>query len=248
MAWHGPHGRQVYYEDSGRGETVVLMPGWGGSIAELTPLRRALAGEFRVVAVDLPGSGRSQPQPRRYVRSYYQDDAAALAGLLDDLDVTTAHYIGFSDGGEEALLLAALRPAPALSVVTWGAAGQVRSEPGRLDRLARIVDEPAEPFLALAAFLVEAHGVNGARVMVSSWAEALRGIGDISLSLAGLIRCPAMLITGSADPFCPPALVREMAGALPRGQFLESPGAGHDVHLSHQSWLTPVISDWLSSH
>ena len=31
MAWHGPPGRQLYYEDSGRGDAVVLMPGWGGS-------------------------------------------------------------------------------------------------------------------------------------------------------------------------------------------------------------------------
>jgi len=65
MAWHGPPGRQLYYEDSGRGDAVVLMPGWGGSIADLTRLRRDLADGFRVIAVDLPGSGRSQPQPRQ---------------------------------------------------------------------------------------------------------------------------------------------------------------------------------------
>jgi len=27
--------RQLCYEDSGRGDAVVLMPGWGGSIADL---------------------------------------------------------------------------------------------------------------------------------------------------------------------------------------------------------------------
>ena len=42
------------------------MPGWGGSIADLGRLRRDLADGFRVVVVDLPGSGRSQPQPRHY--------------------------------------------------------------------------------------------------------------------------------------------------------------------------------------
>ena len=34
MPWHGPAGAQLYYVDSGRGDTVLLMPGWGGSIAE----------------------------------------------------------------------------------------------------------------------------------------------------------------------------------------------------------------------
>jgi hypothetical protein len=43
MAWHGPPGRQLHYEDSGRGDAVLMMPGWGGSIAGLGPLRRDLA-------------------------------------------------------------------------------------------------------------------------------------------------------------------------------------------------------------
>ena len=36
MAWYGPGGRQVYYEDAGRGDPVLLLPGWGGNIAEFS--------------------------------------------------------------------------------------------------------------------------------------------------------------------------------------------------------------------
>jgi pimeloyl-ACP methyl ester carboxylesterase len=50
MAWHGLPGRELYYEDSGRGDAVVLMPGWGGNIADLGRLRRDLSDGFRVVA------------------------------------------------------------------------------------------------------------------------------------------------------------------------------------------------------
>jgi valacyclovir hydrolase len=53
MAWHGPPGRQLYYGDSGSGDAVVLMPGLGGSIADLGRLRRDLADVFRLVAVDI---------------------------------------------------------------------------------------------------------------------------------------------------------------------------------------------------
>ena len=110
MAWHGPAGQQIYYEESGSGDTVLLMPGWAGNIAEFGELRAELASGFRVVAVDLPGSGRSQPQPRHYSPGYYTDDARALFVLLDALGVGAAHLAGFSDGGEEALLMAALEP------------------------------------------------------------------------------------------------------------------------------------------
>ncbi|MFI7060113.1 alpha/beta fold hydrolase [Kribbella sp. NPDC050124] len=252
MAWHGPDGRQIYYEDTGRGDTVVLLPGWGGSITDLDRLRRDFASGFRVIAVDLPGSGRSQPQPRHYTASYYLDDARALLGLLDALEVEVAHFVGFSDGGENALLMAALEPGRALSAVTWGAAGQVVASPDMLDRLAHLVDEPIDALKALAAYLVEAHGVHNARLMAASWARALGAIidagGDVSRSRAKLITCPTLLITGTYDPFCPPGLLRDMADAIPRGEYREAPGAGHDVHLSHHGWLLATVVDWLGDH
>jgi valacyclovir hydrolase len=252
MPWHGPDGSRLHYEDSGRGDTVVLLPGWGGSIADLNLLRAALSEGFRVIAIDLPGSGRSEPQPRHYPVSYYRDDARTLLAVLDSLGVGAAHLVGFSDGGEEALLLAELRPSLALSVLTWGAAGRIEATPEQLDAIAGVIDHPAPELTALAAYLAEAYGPQHARTMTSSWAGAMRGIieagGDISRRAAGRITCPALLIAGSYDPFCPPELVEPMASAIPRGQFREAPGAGHDVHHSHHGWLAGVLSDWLAAH
>jgi valacyclovir hydrolase len=252
MTWYGPVGRQIHYEDAGRGDTVLLLPGWGGSIIELSRLRNELATGFRVVAADLPGSGRSQPQPRHYSPSYYLDDARTFLGLLDELEVEVAHLVGFSDGGEDALLMATLDPGRALSVVTWGAAGQVVAPPEMLDALARLVDDPIDRLKPLAAYLVDAYGADNARVMTASFADALRSIvdsgGDVSRSRAALATCPALLITGTYDQFCPPDLVREMAEAIPGGEFLEAPGAGHDVHQSQPDWLVSTVVDWLGDH
>ena len=251
MAWHGPDGRQLYYEDTGRGDAVLLMPGWAGTIVEFYRLRAELASGFRVIAADLPGSGRSLPQPRSYPPSYYRDDAQLLLGLLDELGVDAAHLVGSSDGGEEALLMAGLEPARALSVVTWGAAGQIVASPDQLDELAHVVDRPGGPLKELAAYLAEAYGADGARIMTESWAGAMREIigagGDVSRSRAPSITCPALLITGSYDPFCPPALVRDMADAIPRGTFLEADG-GHDLYQSHHGWLVSTIIGWVSDH
>jgi valacyclovir hydrolase len=252
MAWHGPPGRQLYYEDSGRGDAVVLLPGWGGSIADLGRLRRDLADGFRVVAIDLPGSGRSQPQPRHYTPGYYQEDAAVLLGLLDALGIGAAHLAGFSDGGEEALLMAALRPSCALSVFTWGAVGQILAAPADLDELAVAVTRPGGTLAPLAAYLTEAYGAANATIMTRTWSSAMRGIldagGDISRSVAARIRCPALLVAGTYDKFCPPEETRELAEAIPRGQFAEAHGAGHDVHISHGGWLSATALRWLAEH
>jgi valacyclovir hydrolase len=252
MAWHGLPGRQLYYEDSGRGDAVVLMPGWGGSIADLSRLRRDLAGGFRVVVVDLPGSGRSQPQPRHYTPGYYHEDATTLLGLLDALGIGAAHLAGFSDGGEEALLMAALRPGCALSVFTWGAIGQIAASQADLDELATAITSPSDALAPLAAHLTAAYGPATATIMTQTWSSAMRGIldagGDVSRCLAARIRCPALLVAGTYDRFCSPEKTRELAEAIPHGQFVEAHGAGHDIHISHGDWLSAMALRWLAAH
>jgi valacyclovir hydrolase len=253
MAWQAVQGTRIYYECTGRGDSVLLLPGWAGSIIEFDRLRRELSQGFLVIAADLPGSGRSQPQPRQYPPTFYLDDARTFGTFLDLLNVDVAHLVGFSDGGEVALLMAALEPERALSVVTWGAAGQVVAPAaGQLDAIENVVEAPVESLKDLAAYLVDAYGVDNARAMASSWGHALRAIvdsgGDISLSRASEIRCPSLLLTGTDDPVCPPSLVQTMADAIPRGTLREVPGAGHDVHRSHAQWLTSAIASWLGDH
>jgi valacyclovir hydrolase len=93
-------------------------------------LRAALLSGFRVIAVDLPGSGRSEPQPRSYTAGYYYDDARALLGLLDALGISLAHLAGFSDGGEAAVLMAGLRPGPGPVPVHLGRGREDRDHAG----------------------------------------------------------------------------------------------------------------------
>jgi valacyclovir hydrolase len=132
MAWFEHKTSRIYYEEHGAGDPVLLLPGWSQSAKELAALSDALAASYRVIAADLPGSGRSQPQPRAYAATYYGDDAASFAALLRQLGVAPAHLVGFSDGGEVALLLAAKTPGAVRSVVTWGAAGTLSDPDGRL--------------------------------------------------------------------------------------------------------------------
>ena len=100
--------------------------------------------------------------------------------------------MGFSDGGEYSLLMAALRPDIARSIVTWGGREVVEPMPGMLDAFFDLVDDPIQPLREFSEYLKAAYGEANARVMVQSESKALRAIieagGDISRSRAGEIR------------------------------------------------------------
>jgi pimeloyl-ACP methyl ester carboxylesterase len=249
MSWFEHGTSRVYYEEAGHGEPVLVLPGWGGSIQEFEPIRQSLTPDHRVLAADLPGSGRSAPQPRAYTSRYFHDDAETFLALLDEVAGAPAHLIGFSDGGEVALLMATMRPAAVASVTAWGAAGRLVAPPGMLDAFYNLVDDPIPPLKEFAECLTSTYGEENARAMTRSEANAMREIidagGDLSYSRASSIDCPALLLTGEHDPFCPPTLVSALASDIPRGEFIRVDGVGHDVHHARPEWLAQTVRDWL---
>ena len=254
MAWFEHGNSRIYYEEQGSGTPVLMLPGFAGSIEEFGVLRNALVtAGYRVIAADLPGSGRSEPQPRTYTATYYEDDARLFAAFLQHLATEPAHLIGFSDGGMTSLLMAALTPGVARSVVTWGAAGTISDPGGHLvEAMYNIVDNPIPPLQGLRDYLASTYGEANARAMTQSMATAKTDIiaagGDVSLSKAGNITSPVLLIAGDHDIFAPPALVSELAARVRTAEVLVAEGAEHNVYADRPEWLTQTILDWLGKH
>src|SRR5215831_1330534 len=95
MAWFEHGSSRIYFEVQGSGDPVLVLPGLFGSIEEFSGLRDALvAAGYQVIAADLPGSGRSEPQPRAYTASYFEEDRQAFAALLQRLASKPAHLVG----------------------------------------------------------------------------------------------------------------------------------------------------------
>lgn len=253
MAWFQHPNARLYYEEAGGGDVVLLLPGFSLNVQDVSMIKEALVPDYRVISADLPGSGRSGPQPREYTRNYHTDDARVLIGLLEELRVDQAHVIGHSDGGESALAMAALDPPRIRSVLTWGALGYI--DPSLLqlvDVFEVVVDEPIEPLQQYSDFLKTTYGEDNARAMVKSFANAIREIvadgGDIARSRVGDIVCPVLLITGDHDPFAPPAFLSQFAAMMPKAEMRNLGDAGHDLHRTHTEWLVETARGWLATH
>jgi valacyclovir hydrolase len=253
MAWFEHGGSRIYYEEYGQGDPALLLPGFSQNAEQLATLRDALAARYRVIAADLPGSGRSEPQPRAYTASYYEDDARSFAALLDHLAARPAHLIGFSDGGEVVLLMAAQTPKIARSAVTWGAVGVISDPDGSLRAtMYNIVDNPFPPLQSYRDFLVNYYGEANARAMTQSMADAMGAIteagGEVALAKADSIACPVLLIAGEQDMFVPPALLSQSAARIRGAESVIVNGAGHDPLRSHPDWMAQTVLDWLQRH
>jgi pimeloyl-ACP methyl ester carboxylesterase len=243
-------GADIYYEETGSGDPLLFMPGFTESIAQHAKLRETLSATYRVIAADLPGSGQSKPQPREYTPDYHHDDAHAFAALVDAVVGAPVHVLGFSDGGEVALLLAAHHPNLVKTVLTWGAVGfAAETADDTIDSFFNVIDQPAPGWEAYRKHLIDYYGQDTARVITQNFARNARAMiarGDISRSLAGTIGCPLLLIVGEQDTANPSALAEEYAKAARNGNAITVPGAGHDVHVSHGDWFERAVLEWLA--
>ncbi|MGB2694609.1 MAG: alpha/beta hydrolase [Dehalococcoidia bacterium] len=107
MATVETNGIQLYYEEHGEGEPLLLIMGWGGNAATWAPQLPGLSEHFRVIAFDNRGSGRSSAPDEPYSTVQMAEDTV---GLLDALDVPRAHVFGISMGGMIAQELALAHP------------------------------------------------------------------------------------------------------------------------------------------
>ena len=81
-------------------EPVVMLHGLGGTKASFLPTVAALADEYRVHSIDLPGFGDSvKPLRAAYDPRFF---ARAVCGFMDAAGIERAHLIGNSMGGRVA--------------------------------------------------------------------------------------------------------------------------------------------------
>lgn len=97
-------GETLAYREAGKGETVVLLHGNMSSSLHMTGLMSDLEGEFRVLAPDISGFGKSTyNREKRTLEEYALD----IEAFLRALDLTEVNLCGWSAGGGIAMEVAA---------------------------------------------------------------------------------------------------------------------------------------------
>lgn len=246
-------GTRLYYYAAGTrgsGDPVVLIHGFPTSSRLWHAVARDFTPGHRLVIVDLPGFGRSDPpSPARTGCGAF---AAALKSLLDDLGVERAVIVGHGLGGGVAQAFAIQWPdrVSALALVSSAAFG-VR--PRRMARVARALGPLARltPPGVLAGLVAGSvrrgfADIERSRLTLDSCLQHFTtpsGRNALAAHLDNLAHCdtrewgrrlseihaPTAVIWGEHDPFYPPALGERLARAIAGASLEVIPGAAHFV-------------------
>jgi pimeloyl-ACP methyl ester carboxylesterase len=114
-------GVKIHYVIDGKGEPVILVHGLlssGWINWQLPGVFADLAKDHRVIAIDLPGHGRSDRPAKKEAYGVQMVDDIAL--LLDVLKIKKAHIVGYSLGGMVTVKFMARHPDRVLSGTVCG--------------------------------------------------------------------------------------------------------------------------------
>jgi pimeloyl-ACP methyl ester carboxylesterase len=255
--------RRIRYVDIGSGQPLLLVHGLGASWRAWEQNIPDLATDHRVIAVDLPGFGGSEPL-RGPVE--IRDFADALAGLLDHLDVARVVVVGHSLGGLISKALSVHHPSRVDGLVLVGS-GTMMSDrtAARLrrvataDRLLRRLRPPAViarpmvnaalavPVLRhkLAAMVIKDPSIFSREMAGRFFAELYLapGISDgIRAGLAAAARphellrisCPTLVLCGDSDRLVSVAMAETIAILIPGAELEIWKDVGH-----HPMWERP---------
>ena len=96
-----------FYTEKGRGEAFILLHGNGESSEYFQNQINEFAGSWHVYAIDTRGHGKTPRGDRPFTIRQFADD---LLCFMDEHQIEKAHLLGFSDGGNIALVFAIQYP------------------------------------------------------------------------------------------------------------------------------------------
>jgi len=262
------NGIELEYEVVGDAHAPPLLMIMGlGSQMIVWPeewIQMLAARGYRVIRYDNRDVGLSTRPDAPYTLDDMADDAA---GLLDALDLPSAHVVGASMGGFIAQLLALRHPRRVRSLCimmsSTGARDVGAPEPDilpmlmmpvptdradyiayrikisrRLASTAYDFDEPRIRRLAERAYDRAFFPLGGQRQLAAVMSSADR------TPRLGDIRAPTLIVHGSADPIVAVSGGEALARAIPNATLRLFPGMGHDLPAA----LWPAFTDAIAAN
>ncbi|XP_055384332.1 valacyclovir hydrolase [Condylostylus longicornis] len=238
--------------ESGQGKKSILcMPGALGSAwtdfkpqIELLP---KLLPDYKIIAWDPPGYGKSIPPQKQFGLDFFNKDAEYAHQLMLELGSPNYSILGWSDGGITAIILAGTNTKAVEKLVIWGANAFINEEDVKLYEAIRDVKKWSP---RMREPMEKIYGVDGFPKLWSDWVDIMTLIykekkGNICMEEVEKISCPTLIVHGKKDPMISPEHVPYLKEKITNCSYYEFPEGKHNIHLRYAEQFNKLVSEFI---
>ncbi len=248
------NGIELHYQTHGEGEAIVFAHGAGGNLLSWWQQIPFFSQNYKCIVFDHRGFGHSLDAPDGPGGEAFVDD---LRGLLDHLEIDSAHLVAQSMGGRTALGFALAHPERTRSLLMADTPGGI-AEPELADTLAQWREDHASTieigvralssgFQAkrpdMAMLYMQISRTNPPR---PASATAGQTDGPMAADL-GKMKTPTLFIVGDDDELTPPHVIELAAKYVPGARYTRVPEAGHSVYFEKPDVFNFEMNRFLKS-
>jgi len=240
------NGKKIYYEEYGQGTVLLLLSGGGlsRSIKDFEKCIPDLSKNYRVIAPDTPGQGRSEQADTLT----YEILLEFTSRLIDSLKIDSAYVMGWSDGGITGIQLAEKRPDKIKKLIAVGANNGLRRafppsipidsvHPMTLDYFEKNNKELIEQYENLLPKKDWKKFMNDANAMVYQKESYFPD------KIYGRINIPVMIVLGDRDDIIIEHGL-EMHRLIRNSQYCVLPNTTHEVFAERPDLINKIAIDF----
>ncbi|OWF53546.1 Valacyclovir hydrolase [Mizuhopecten yessoensis] len=244
------NGMDIHFETTGDGqEILLLLPGALGSTR--TDFEKQLTGfnksDYTLVAMDPQGYGRSIPPERTWPLEYLQRDADDALQLCKTLGLRKISVLGWSDGGNTGMILAAKEPALVSKLVVWGANAYFTEQDinafEKIRDISSWSDRMREPF-------VKVYGEEYFQKHWSKWVDACQAYyndreGNIFMDDLKNITAKTLIIHGVKDALVEQEHPDYLHANIKCSELFLMPEGKHNLHIRYSKEFNSLVEEFL---
>ncbi len=225
-------GFKMYYEVYGTGKPLLMIHGNGGDISSFAQNIPYFSKKYKVIVADSRAHGKSEDTRDSLTFEMMADDYAAL---LDSMHISSAYIIGWSDGGNNALLMAMRHPDKVIRLASTGA----NLWPDSTALSPALWKSEYETFQSgKNKTFKTAKEKNDWKIFLLDWLEP-----HISLTTLQQIKCPALIIGGDHDLINTAHTVL-ISQHIPHAQLWIIPKSGHATLIEHKDEFNHKVDEF----
>lgn len=241
--------------------TVLLIHPVGLDLTYWDRQIEALQSAYNVVALDLPGHGRSAGRSQGWS---FDEAVRVVAGLIEVVGAGSVHLVGISFGGMIAQATVLARPELIRSLTLIGTASMFpepvragmrsRAEAVRDGGMEAVLQSSLERWFTPATMLRRPDLIDRVSKTVLADNPAIHAaiwdiIADFNVyDRLGEVQCPTLVLVGELDPSTPPSAASVLAEGIRGARMVVFPKTSHMAMLESPDAVNAELKQFLSEN